>query len=659
MEILKGSGFIPGELLAKINSPEDLKKLNENQLEQICSELRQYIIDLVSVKGGHFGASLGVVELTVALHYIFNTPDDQLVWDVGHQAYGHKILTGRRDIFHTNRIYKGISGFPKRSESIYDTFGVGHSSTSISAALGMAVASKYKNLKNRQHIAVIGDGAMTAGLAFEGLNHAGVENANLLVVLNDNCMSIDPNVGALKEYLTDITTSHTYNKAKDKIWELLGKISKFGPNAQEIASKVENAVKTSLLKQSNLFESLKFRYFGPVDGHDVVRLTKVLADLKDIPGPKLLHVLTKKGKGYKFSEEGNETVWHSPGLFNKITGEIIKVVPKTPQAPKYQDVFGHTIVELAEKNPKITGITPAMPSGCSLNIMMKAMPDRAFDVGIAEQHAVTFSAGLATQGLVPFCNIYSSFMQRAYDQVLHDVALQNLKVIFCLDRGGLAGADGPTHHGAFDLAYFRCIPNMIVSAPMNEEELRNLMYTAQLDEVQGPFSIRYPRGNGVMVNLPTGQAGWKTPFSKIEIGTGRKIKDGKKVAILSIGHPGNLVTKAIEQLKEKNLDPAHYDMRFVKPIDENLLHEVFNKFDKVITVEDGCIMGGMGSAVLEFMADHQYKADLIRLGIPDKFIEHGEQSELYEECGFSPSKIADSVIEILEVKKEKVSKKQA
>ncbi|MBX3163904.1 MAG: 1-deoxy-D-xylulose-5-phosphate synthase [Bacteroidetes bacterium] len=640
MEIVKGSGFIPGELLSKINSPADLRQLKEEQLLQLSDELRQFIIDLVSVKGGHFGASLGVVELTVALHYVFNTPYDQLVWDVGHQAYGHKILTGRRDVFHTNRIYKGISGFPKRSESEYDTFGVGHSSTSISAALGMAVASRHNNIKDKHHIAVIGDGAMTAGLAFEGLNHAGVENANLLVVLNDNCMSIDPNVGALREYLTDITTSHTYNKAKDMVWELLGKLSKFGTSAQEIVSKVEGAVKTSLLKQSNLFESLNFRYFGPVDGHDVVRLTKVLADLKDIPGPKLLHVLTKKGKGYKFSEEGNETLWHAPGLFNKNTGEIIKVTPKTPQAPKYQDVFGHTIVELAEKNEKIVGITPAMPSGSSLNIMMKAMPERAIDVGIAEQHAVTFSAGLATQGLVPFCNIYSSFMQRAYDQVIHDVALQNLKVVFCLDRGGLAGADGATHHGAYDIAYFRCIPNMIVSAPMNEEELRNLMYTAQLDEVQGTFSIRYPRGNGVMPD-------WKKPFTKIEIGKGRKIKDGKDIAILSIGTAGNLVTQALEKLSKDNINAAHYDMRFAKPIDEDLLHEVFTNFDKVITVEDGSIMGGMGSAVLEFMADNGYSAKVVRLGIPDKFVEHGEQAELYEECGFSPAHIAATATNIL------------
>lgn len=643
MEFVKGSGVLPGPLLGSINSPDDLKKLKEDQLEQFCNELRQFIIDIVSVKGGHFGASLGTVELTAAIHYIFNTPYDQLVWDVGHQAYGHKIITGRRDVFHTNRIYKGISGFPKRSESEFDTFGVGHSSTSISAALGMAVASKYKGQLDKHHIAVIGDGAMTGGMAFEALNHAGVEHANLLVVLNDNCMSIDPNVGALKEYLTDITTSHTYNKAKDKVWEMLGKISHFGPSAQEIASKIENAVKSSLLKQSNLFESLKFRYFGPVDGHDVVRLTKVLNDLKDIPGPKILHVLTKKGKGYKFSEEGNETVWHAPGLFNKETGEIIKVVPKEPQPPKYQDVFGHTIVELAEKNSKIMGITPAMPSGCSLNIMMKAMPDRAFDVGIAEQHAVTFSAGLATQGLIPFCNIYSSFMQRAYDQVVHDVALQKLKVVFCLDRGGIAGADGPTHHGAYDIAYFRCIPNMIVSAPMNEEELRNLMYTAQLDETPGSFSIRYPRGNGVMVN-------WKTPFQKLEIGKGRKIKDGKDVAILSLGHSGNLVTKAITLLEKENLSPAHYDLRFAKPLDETLLHEVFSRYKKIITVEDGTIVGGVGSAVLEFMADNGYQAQVRRLGIPDNFIEHGEQNELYEECGFSPSQIAKTVIELVSEK---------
>lgn len=433
-----------GPLLSKVQYPEDLRReVKETELSQFCDELRDFIIDVVSTKGGHFGASLGVVELTVALHYVFNTPYDQLVWDVGHQAYGHKILTGRCAIFHTNRKYKGISGFPKRSESEYDTFGVGHSSTSISGALGMAVASRLKGELDRQHIAVIGDGAMTAGLAFEGLNHAGAENSNMIVVLNDNCMSIDPNVGALKDYLTDITTSHTYNKVKDEVWNLLGKISKFGPNAQAIAQKIENAVKTSLLRQSNMFESLNFRYFGPVDGHDVHHLAQVLEDLKDIPGPKILHCLTLKGKGYQPAESGSPTQWHAPGLFNKDTGEIIKVIPKSPQPPKYQDVFGHSIVELAEKNEKIVGITPAMPTGSSLKIMMEAMPDRAFDVGIAEQHAVTFSAGLATQGMVPFCNIYSSFMQRAYDQVVHDVALQNLHVIFCLDRAGFAGADGP------------------------------------------------------------------------------------------------------------------------------------------------------------------------------------------------------------------------
>jgi 1-deoxy-D-xylulose-5-phosphate synthase len=631
-----------GELLKNIYYPSDLRKLNVTDLPQVSKELRDYIIDVVSVKGGHFGASLGVVELTVALHYIFNTPTDQLVWDVGHQAYGHKILTGRRENFYTNRIYGGLSGFPKRSESEYDTFGVGHSSTSISAALGMAVANHHKNDK-RQHVAIIGDGAMTAGMAFEGLNHAGVEHSNLLVVLNDNCMSIDPNVGALKEYLTDITTSHTYNKMRDDVWKLLGKISKFGPNAQAIASKLENSVKSALLKQSNLFESFKFRYFGPVDGHDVERLAKVLEDLKDIPGPKILHILTRKGKGYEFSENGNQTVWHAPGIFNKETGEIIKVTPASPQPPKYQDVFGHTIVELAEKNSKIMGITPAMPSGCSLNIMMKAMPDRAFDVGIAEQHAVTFAAGLATQGMLPFCNIYSSFMQRAYDQVVHDVALQNLNVVFCLDRGGLAGADGPTHHGVYDIAYFRCIPNMVVSAPMNEEELRNLMYTAQLEN-KGPFSIRYPRGNGVMTN-------WKLPFKEITVGKGRKIKSGTDIAILSLGHPGNFVVEACELLKETH-SIAHYDMRFAKPLDEVLLHEVFSKFDKVITIEDGCIQGGMGSAVLEFMADNGYSARVKRLGIPDKFIEHGEQKELWQECGFDTNAIVETVKEMVAKKNQ-------
>ena len=644
-----------GPFLEQINIPSDLREnFKIDDLEQISNELRQYIVDVISEIGNsHFGASLGVVELTVALHYVFNTPEDQLVWDVGHQAYGHKILTGRREQFHTNRLKGGISGFPKRSESEYDTFGVGHSSTSISAALGMAVASRYKGEKNKQHIAIIGDGAMTAGLAFEGMNHSGFEkDANLLVILNDNCMSIDPNVGALKEYLTDITTSHTYNKVKDDVWNLLGKISKFGPDAQTIASKVSTALKGSLLKQSNLFESLNFRYFGPVDGHDSIGLARVLEDLKDIPGPKILHCLTKKGAGYKFSEEGDPTKWHAPGVFNKDTGEIVKITPKSPQPPKYQDVFGYTIVELAEKNSKIMGVTPAMPSGSSLNIMMKAMPDRSFDVGIAEQHAVTFSAGLATQGLVPFCNIYSTFMQRAYDQVLHDVALQNLNVVFCLDRGGFVGADGATHHGAYDLAYMRCIPNMTVSAPMNEEELRNLMFTAQLEN-KGPFSIRYPRGNGVMTE-------WKTPFKEIKVGTGRKITNGDDLAILSIGHPGNFVQEAIQELKEERVSVAHYDMRFVKPIDQVMLHEVFTKFKKVITIEDGCLMGGFGSAVVEFMSDQKYNSEIVRLGIPDEYIHHGTQEELWEDCGFDKKAILKTIKKMLSISLvEKKSSKEA
>jgi len=623
----------PGPLLAQINSPADLKNFSKDSLVQVCQELRQFIIDNVSVYGGHFGASLGVVELTVALHYVLNTPKDQLVWDVGHQAYGHKILTGRRDVFHTNRVYGGLSGFPKRTESEYDTFGVGHSSTSISAALGMAMASKYTGAP-LQHVAVIGDGSLTGGMAFEALNHAGVSGTNLLIILNDNCMSIDPNVGALKDYLTDITTSHTYNKVKDEVWNMLGKLSKFGSSAQEIISKVEGAIKSAVLKQSNLFESLNLRYFGPVDGHDVDHLVEILKDLKDIPGPKILHCITVKGKGYGPAESGNKTTWHAPGTFDKLTGEIYKKTPSTPQAPKYQDVFGHTLIELAEQDSRIMGVTPAMPSGSSMNLMMAAMPDRAFDVGIAEQHAVTFSAGMATQGLVPFCNIYSSFMQRAYDQVVHDVCLQKLPVVFCLDRAGFAGADGPTHHGAYDIAYFRCVPNLVVSAPMNEEELRNLMYTGSLHG--GPFSIRYPRGNGVMSN-------WKTPFQRIPVGQGRCIKTGEEVAILTLGHIGNYAVEACESLEKEGLNPAHYDMRFVKPLDEKLLHEIFTNFKKVITVEDGCLMGGFGSAVLEWMVDQGYQAQVKRLGIPDGVIEHGEQLELHRDCGFDPEGIANAV----------------
>lgn len=632
--------YVPGPLLAQINSPEDLRsKLSDEQLVQLCQELRQYIVDIVSEKGGHFGASLGVVEMTVALHYVFNTPYDQLIWDVGHQAYGHKILTGRRDVFHTNRKYKGISGFPKRSESTYDTFGVGHSSTSISAAVGMAVASKLKQETDRQIVAVIGDGAMTAGLAFEGLNHGGTADANILVILNDNCMSIDPNVGALKEYLTDITTSHTYNKVKDEVWNMLGKLSKFGSSAQSIVHKISESLKGSLVKESNFFESLKWRYFGPIDGHDVEYMTRVLRDLKDIPGPKILHCVTVKGKGYEPAEKGSATKWHAPGIFNKETGEIVKVVPKSPQPPLYQDVFGHTIIELAEKNEKIVGVTPAMPSGCSLKFMMDAMPDRAFDVGIAEQHAVTFSAGMATQGLIPFCNVYSSFMQRAYDQVIHDVAMQKLHVVFCLDRGGLVGADGYTHHGAYDLAYMRCVPNMIVSSPMNESELRNLMYSAQAEN-NGPFSIRYPRGNGVMTE-------WKTPMQMIKPGTGRKLRSGEDIAFLTIGPMGNQALRACEELDARGISAAHYDMRFVKPLDEIILHEVFSKFTHIITVEDGCVQGGMGSAIVEFMADNGYSAHVRRLGVPDKLVEHGTQEELWAECHYDMSAMIEAAVEMV------------
>jgi 1-deoxy-D-xylulose-5-phosphate synthase len=629
----------PGPLLKMIDSPADLKQLSREQLHALCDELRQYIIDTVSVHGGHFAASLGVVELTVALHYVFNTPYDQLVWDVGHQAYGHKILTGRRDTFATNRKYHGLSGFPKRGESPYDAFGVGHSSTSISAALGMAMAAKYKGETDRKAVAVIGDGAMTAGLAFEGMNHAGVADTDLLIVLNDNCMSIDPNVGALKEYLTDITTSKTYNRLKDDIWKALGKLpgSQF---SREMASKIEHSIKGFVSRSSNLFEALNLRYFGPIDGHNITKLVDTLHDLQQIPGPKLLHIMTVKGKGYELAEK-DQTKWHAPGLFDKITGEIYKKHFPTPQPPKYQDVFGHTLIELAEQNPKIFGITPAMPSGSSLKLMMDKMPDRAFDVGICEQHAVTLSAGMATQGMRVFCNIYSSFMQRSYDQVIHDVAIQQLPVVFCLDRAGVVGEDGATHHGAYDIPFMRCIPNMIISSPMNESELRNLLYTAQLDKNEFPFVIRYPRGEGVMPE-------WKTPFQEIEVGKGRKLKDGEGLAILSLGHPGNFVTTAIRELRTEGLNPAHYDMRFVKPLDEALLHEVFKKYDRILTVEDGTVVGGFGSAILEFQAAHGYKATVRFLGIPDRIIEHGTQKELWRECGYDAPAIAAAAREMLE-----------
>ena len=612
-----------GKLLDSIKTPDDIKKLSPAELPQLCAELRDFIIDSVSNNPGHFGASLGVVELTVALHYVMDTPHDQLIWDVGHQAYGHKILTGRKDSFNTNRKYGGISGFPKRAESEFDSFGVGHSSTSISAALGMAVASQIKG-DNRKVVAVIGDGALTGGMAFEGLNNAGFIKSDILVIYNDNNMAIDPNVGSFSQSLLNMTTSQTYNRLKDEIWDGLGRLKGFGPFARRIVQKTEGAIKNMLLNQSNLFEAFNFRYFGPVDGHDVAYLIKVLADLKEIKGPKLLHIHTRKGKGFPIAEL-NQTKFHAPGKFDKTTGQIYTCDCGLEKAPKFQNVFGETIVELAEKNPRIVGITPAMPSGCSLNIMMSKMPDRAFDVGIAEQHAVTFSAGLATQGMVPFCNIYSTFMQRAYDQIIHDVAIQNLHVVFCLDRGGLVGEDGPTHHGVFDIAYMRCVPNMIVAAPMDEIELRNMMYTAQL-EGMGPFSIRYPRGCGTNVN-------WRVPFEKIVPGTGRIINDGEHIAILTIGKPGVFAQRAIKKLLRYEIHPAHFDMRFVKPLDETLLHDICKRFSDVITIEDGTVVGGFGSAIAEFMIANGYKNRLHILGIPDRFIEHGSVEQLYKDCG--------------------------
>lgn len=582
------------DILKSINSPEELRKLPIKQLPELAKELRQFIIQIVAAKEGHLGASLGVVELTIALHYVFNTPKDLLVWDVGHQAYGHKILTGRRNVFHTNRQIKGLSGFPKREESEFDTFGVGHSSTSISAALGMAIANLLKG-ENRHHIAVIGDASIASGMAFEGLNHAGVTKANLLVILNDNTIGIDPSVGALKQYLTN--------------------------------------VKKGTQKQDNIFEALNFDYSGPIDGHDIFKIISELERLKTVKGPKFLHVITKKGKGLKQAED-NQVTYHAPGKFDAITGELSKK-PDLKQPPKYQDVFGLTLVELAKKNQKIIGITPAMPTGSSLKYMMEQIPDRAFDVGIAEQHAVTLAAGMATQGSIPFCNIYSTFLQRAYDQVIHDVALQNLPVVFCLDRAGLVGQDGATHHGVFDLAYLRCIPNLIIFAPRNEIELRNIMYTAQLGKLSQPIAIRYPRGRGVTMD-------WQLDFKEIEIGTAIPLKKGSKIAILSIGTISKNCTEAIDLLENPDT-VSHYDMRFVKPLDEKLLHDICAIYDTIITVEDGCVSGGFGSAILEFASKHQYKNTFELLGIPDTFIEHGTIEELQRECHIDPISISKCI----------------
>lgn len=627
-----------GTLLSTINSPSDLKTLSEDELPRLCDEIRRFIIDVISVNPGHLSASLGTVELTVAIHYVFDTPSDKLIWDVGHQAYAHKIITGRKDRFYTLRKFDGISGFPKMSESEYDAFGTGHSSTSISAAFGMAVASSLLKNTGKQHIAVIGDGSMTGGMAMEAMNNAGVSKANLLVILNDNNIAIDKNVGALKEYLLDIATSRSYNRFKDLVWKMMGGDTSYGANSRSIVKQVGNAVKSTILKKSNLFEAFKFRYFGPTDGHDVIHLVKILRDLQRIPGPKLLHTITVKGKGLSNAEK-EPTTYHSPGAFDKNTGEIIKLECAEKLSPKFQNVFGKTIIELAELNKRIVGITPAMASGCSLNMMMQVMPDRAFDVGISEQHAVTFAAGLATQGMIPFCNIYSTFMQRALDQVIHDVALQKLHVVFCLDRGGLVGEDGATHHGAFDLAYMRMIPDIIIAAPMNEMELRNMMYTAQL-EGMGPFSIRYPRGRGFLTE-------WKLPFQSLEIGKAEKVREGKDIAIICIGITGNFAMEAAEQLEKEGIHSSVYNMRFLKPIDEEILHEIFKKFNKVITVEDGTILGGLGSAVLEFKNEHNYTAKVKMLGIPDKFAMQGSPEELYRFYGYDMEGITKTVKEMI------------
>jgi len=623
-------------ILNQIDYPADLRKLPVESLPEVCSELRQYIIDVLSENPGHLGASLGTVELTVALHYVFNTPYDRIVWDVGHQAYGHKILTGRREKFTTLRKLHGISGFPNPKESEYDAFIAGHASNSISAAMGMSVASALRN-EERHVIAVIGDGAMTGGLAFEGLNNAAANPNNLLIILNDNNMAIDNNVGGLSQYLVDITTSQAYNKMRYDVYKGLRKIKLIDDSRRENILRFNNSLKALLTQQHNLFEGFSIRYFGPVDGHNVGYLVKLLNDIKDMQGPKLLHIKTVKGKGFKPAEQ-SATEWHAPGRFNKETGERI-IVRKLNEPQRYQDVFGHTLVELAEKDERIVGITPAMPTGCSMTYMMKAFPKRAYDVGIAEGHAVTFSAGLAKEGMIPFCNIYSSFMQRAYDMIIHDVALQKLHMVICLDRAGLVGEDGATHHGVFDLAYLRPIPNLIIASPLNEWDLRNLMYTAYSAK-EGTFVIRYPRGKGE-------KADWRNEMSVLPVGKGKKLKDGKDIAILSIGPVGNEALKAIEQVEKEGVSVALYDMIYLKPIDEELLHEVGKKFNRIVTVENGVIKGGLGTAVLEFMADNGYTPKVKRIGVPDRFIEHGSVPELFKLCGMDSESIAEVVKEMV------------
>lgn len=621
------------ELLNQITYPSDLRKLSVEQLPEVCKELRENIIEEVSVNPGHFASSLGVVELTVALHYVYDTPDDRIVWDVGHQAYGHKILTGRRDRFCTNRKLGGIRPFPSPDESEYDTFTCGHASNSISAALGMAVAARKSENTDRHVVAVIGDGAMSGGLAFEGLNNVSSTPNDLLIILNDNDMSIDRAVGGMESYLLNLDTNATYNKLRFKASQWLHSKGYLNEERRKGIIRLNNAIKSALSHQQNIFEGMNIRYFGPFDGHDINNVVRILSQLKDMKGPKLLHLHTTKGKGYKPAEEA-ATIWHAPGKFNPATGERI-VADTSNEPPKFQDVFGHTLLELAENNPRIVGVTPAMPTGCSMNIMMKEMPDRVFDVGIAEGHAVTFSGGMAKDGLQPFCNIYSAFAQRAYDNIIHDLAILNLPVVLCLDRAGIVGPDGPTHHGVFDMAAMRPIPNLTIASPMDEHELRRLMFTAQLPN-KGTFVIRYPRGQGQLVD-------WKCPLEEVEVGTGRRMREGKSVAVLSIGPIGTSVEQAID---ESNLDIAHYDMRFLKPLDNKLLQEVGEQFKTIITVEDGSRDGGMGSAVLEWMADHSYTPRVIRLGIADNFVEHGTVEQLYEACGISKEAIKKVIYQI-------------
>lgn len=623
------------KLLNNINTPNDLKRLDISQLPQVCDELRHFIIEALSHNPGHFGASLGVVELTVALHYVFDAPNDKLIWDVGHQAYGHKILTGRRDVFHTNRKLGGLHGFPNIFESEYDAFGVGHSSTSISAALGMAIATQLKG-DNRNIVAVIGDGSLTGGMAFEALNNMASANPDMLVILNDNNMAIDKVTGGMSQYLLDISTSRTYNNLRSRLTRLLDRMNPSNGSRKNIITKINNSIKNLIGRHTNMFEGLNIRYFGPADGHDVTYLVRILQDLKTIKGPKMLHVITVKGKGFSPAEQ-NQTKWHAVGgRFDIETGDVLDKPQDTPTPPKFQDVFGHTILELAQQNKKILGITPAMPTGCSLNIMMEAMPERTFDVGIAEQHAVTFSAGLAISGFTPFCNIYSTFAQRAFDQVIHDVALQKLNVVFCFDRAGLVGADGATHHGVFDIAMLRPIPNLTISSPMDEVELRNLMYTAQLPN-KGAFVIRYPRGKGSIID-------WRQPMQEIEVGKGRKLCEGNDIAYLTLGPLGSRVTKALESLRKKGIEAAHYDMRFAKPIDTALLNDAMKRYKRIITIEDGSIAGGFGSAIIEHAQEVGYKGEIKRLGIPDMFVEHGSPDELYKLCRLDVKSIADAAL---------------